>query len=110
MTSENKKSSRYMRSALLAANNAQGIEIIRDDDSILFIGRFSSGETSEMVLTLTEVSNLLSSGSHEVLGAEGRIFIRGEMAYAYFEPTKSNCDLVCLRPRAFKRKLRKIFY
>lgn len=51
-----------------AINNARGVEIIRDDEAVRFIGHFGSGDRSEMALTLTEADNLLNTGLFKLPG------------------------------------------
>jgi hypothetical protein len=90
-----------------AINNAQGVEIIRNGKSVYLIGHFSSGSSSEMVLTLSEASNLLSSGVFKIPGVRGKVLIESEMVRAWFKPVQCS-DLVCLGTRDFVTKLRQI--
>lgn len=89
-----------------AINNAQGVQIIRDGASVRFIGTFSRGHQSEMALTFSEADNLLNTGLYEIPDGYGKVLIESKMVRIWFKPVQG-CDLVCLKPRDFIRKLKK---
>lgn len=100
------RTAKHWNKMIKAINNAQGVEIIRDGESIRFIGHFSSGSRSEMILTLIEAANLIRSGKFKIPGVYGKILIETKMVRIWFKPVQ-NYDLVCLETRDFVRKLRR---
>jgi hypothetical protein len=89
-----------------AINNARGVEVIRDGDSVRFIGHFSTGDRSEMTLTLFEADNLLNTGLFKIPGVYGKALIEREMVRIWFKPSPKGADLVCLNPWNFVRRLK----
>lgn len=101
------ETARNRKKMVRAINNAQGVEIIRNGKSVYLIGHFSSGSSSEMVLTLSEASNLLSSGVFKIPGVCGKVLIESKMVRIWFKPIMG-ADLICLGTQDFINKLRQI--
>ncbi|MFA5986519.1 MAG: hypothetical protein WC819_04215 [Parcubacteria group bacterium] len=101
------KTARHRKRMIKAINDARGVEIVRDSESIRFIGHFGLGNKSEMILTLADATNLLNSGLFETSGAYGKVLIEAKMVRAWFKPVQGN-DLICLGTRDFVSNLRQI--
>jgi hypothetical protein len=91
-----------------AINNAKSVIIIRDGESVHLIGHFSTGENSEMTLTLTEAGNLLNTGLFKIPGIYGKVLIEQKKVRIWFKPSHSGSDLICLKPKNFVRKLKEV--
>ncbi len=83
-----------------STNGALGIEVVREYDTIRFIGHFKEGLTSEIKVKVSDAKNMFdSTGTIEVLGHDNKSV--GLIGYEpqgtnFFFPPNQNHDLICV--------------
>ena len=80
-------------------NGALGVEVVRKDDTIHFIGHFKKGVISEMIMHVADARNMFDSTGTIELNRGGKCV--GLIGYEpqgtnFFFPPNQGCDLICV--------------